>query len=860
MTALLANLTDDQRRAVEHVEGPLLILAAAGSGKTRVITRRIAHLLELGEPAWSILALTFTNKAAGEMRDRVNELLASAPERALRGLTITTFHSLCARLLRRYAPFMTGRPDWPITGDFTIYDADDQRALMKATIKAMDLDTTNWPVRTVLSAISEAKNALIDARQYEHDAADFYARTIALIYTRYAESLRAANAVDFDDLLLLTARLLREHDEVRGEINRRYRHLMIDEYQDTNHAQFVLSSMLIGGDDPAAPNIAVVGDPDQSIYGWRGADITNILEFEQRFPTGATIALGQNFRSTAPILACADALIQNNIQRKHKPLYTTRDGGGSPRVVLARDEEHEAQLVVEHCKALAGWDRSPTAQANAETEQAPLNWRDMAVMYRNNALSRVVEDAFRRAGIPYIVARGTAFFQREEVKDAIAYLRVVANPADEVSLTRIVNKPARAIGKTTIAAIQAFAARHSITMFEALKRGDEAGLAPRAAGACAKFCELIDGWTAGGSFMGATVPTTLESLADRVVRESGLEAHYRKVAEKNRTEAEEAKVDNLAEVVSSAARFDEEFDARIDEGADPAFDPFGMLDELMDDELDVALSGAAPSDDTEPNTPPDDEVHTPDLLARLRAYLESVSLIADADRVDPAQGAVTLMTLHAAKGLEFPVVSIVGLEEGTLPGQRAMESESEMEEERRLCFVGITRAMEHLTLSSARYRTHRGVSERTIPSRFLDELPTDHVEVIDKSDIAEGLGSAWGEPSRRLEPFDDVAPFDDDAAPRRRAGSPPFDDDIDQRPPEERLAEAKPRRRTAPRANQRSSTRTPRLKPGQRVRHPRFGEGTVQAVNAGMNARASIAFDQTGTKTLILQYAKLEIL
>ncbi|MEM9082392.1 MAG: UvrD-helicase domain-containing protein [Planctomycetota bacterium] len=853
--AMMADLTPDQRRAVERTEGPVLILAAAGSGKTRVITRRIAHLLAMGTPAWSILALTFTNKAAAEMRERVEDLLATqgGAERIARGLTITTFHSLCARLLRRFAPLMEGRPDWPINGDFTIYDTDDQMALIKRALKSLHLETSHWPPRSCLSAISAAKNELKDARTYEHEAADFYARTNAKIYAKYQEGLAGANAVDFDDLLLLTVRLLRENDEARETVQQRYRYLMIDEYQDTNRAQFVLSTLLIGREEHEPANVCVVGDPDQSIYGWRGADITNILDFESVYDGCEVIALGQNFRSTAPILAAADHLIQHNAQRKHKPLYTTREGGDAPRILMCRDEQHEGELITDWVRELVGEDKADLAPL-VPSPEGSIAWKDIAIMYRNNALSRVVEDALRRAGVPYVIARGTAFYQREEVRDALSYLRVVANPADEVSLRRIVNKPARKIGKTTLSAVDAFAATQGITLYQALRRADETSITPAAKQAIARFIEIVDGWTAGGTFMGTSVPTTLQALVERVVRESGLEAHYKRLAEKNRTEAEEAKVANLGELVSSAAQFDDEYDT----AADPAFDPFDFMDQLTDEERAAADTNADATEEmaSEGNFLPADP-EPPELLARLRAYLEQVSLVADADRVDPASGAVTLLTLHAAKGLEFEAVAIIGFEEGTLPGMRAMDSESELEEERRLAFVGITRAKQQLLITSTRYRTIRGISERCIPSRFLDELPTDHIEVEDRADVSEGLGRDWGE--------DDTAEDDpntfDDIDPRA------VDEEFDQRPMEERLAELKPKKR---RSNtpatitrgmpRRSGSTRASLSQGQRVRHPQFGEGTVVSVTSGMNARARIEFDDAGPKTLILQYARLEML
>jgi len=787
---LLDGLTDAQRNAVTHTEGPLLILAAAGSGKTRVITRRIAYLISLGIPPWQILALTFTNKAAGEMRDRISTLLAGdsgAPPP--RGLTIATFHSLGARLLRRYADAaqLAG-----LKPDFTIYDSADQSALVKKALGDLGMSTSNFPPRSVLAQISAAKNDLMDAEQFSAQAVDFYSKSIAAVYRAYQKALRTAGAVDFDDLLVLTAKMLRDCQPIADECRRRWRYLMIDEYQDTNHAQFTIASLLAGnGTDPddedvptgPRPNICVVGDPDQAIYGWRGADITNILEFEEHYPTAEVIALGENFRSTEPILAVADGLIRNNKRRKHKDLYTTRPGGDKVEALVCRDEQHEGELI-------ADWLRSHHESSEARAGRDPVPWRDMAIFYRTNALSRVIEDGLRAAGIPYIIARGTAFYQREEIKNALAYLRVVANPADGVSLERIVNTPARGIGKTSINRLAALADREGQTLWDVMLQvvsGElKADITERARKAIAAFIETVEGWTGGGSFLGTEVPTSLADLVQRVLAESGLGDHYQKLAKAGKTEADEERLENLDELISSAAQFEAEYDPTDD----PAQFDENALPESLDDPF---------------------ELPAPPLLAMLRAYLESVSLVADADTVDPAQGAVTLMTLHAAKGLEFPVVAIVGLEEGLLPHSRSNESEAALEEERRLCFVGITRAMRRLMLTSARYRTMRGISERTLPSRFLSELDPRHTIMSDQADpFAEG----WDEP------------IDEDVPTRR--------------------AQAVAR-----------SPRGAHFEIGARVRHPQFGVGTVESFTGGAGARVRVKFRDVGVKTLVLEYARL---
>jgi len=922
---LLDGLTDPQRQAVLTTEGPVLILAAAGSGKTRVITRRIAHLLSIGVAPWSILALTFTNKAAGEMRERVLALLEEAGDptgvvrhrddgsRWLGGLTITTFHSLCARLLRRYADAAQTIPGWRVKPDYTIYDSSDQMSLMKKTIKAMDLSTSNWSPRQVLSAISNAKNELLTPTKYEEQAWDFSTRTISKIYAKYEAALRSANAVDFDDLLLLTVTMLRESEAIRDELRARWQYLMIDEYQDTNRVQFMLSSLLIGGDesiDPdgsgadgrgRGPNVCVVGDPDQSIYGWRGADISNILDFETRYPGAETIALGQNFRSTRHILGAADALIKHNVRRKDKPLYTETDGGEKPTVTLVRSEQHEAELVcdwvkllVEGRSAVAGdaYDGLIGADGSAllpEDLVGKLGYKDIAVFYRNNALSRVVEDALRRAGMPYVIARGTAFYEREEVKDTIAYLRVVANTADDVSLERIINKPARKIGKKTLDTLRLFASKYQTTLFEAARRVREApGLGDAAMKAVEGFVAMVDGWNGAGTFMGAAVPTSLADLVERVINESRLERHYASKLDKATGEPDEDRLANLEELINSAAEFEDTFDPT----SDPAF-------------------AEAPTPDAEPNVAA--SADEPELLQMLRAYLESVALVADADKVDPAKGAVTLMTLHAAKGLEFPAVAIVGLEEGLLPGQRAMDSDDDLEEERRLTFVGITRAMRTLLMTSAKYRTHRGVRERTIPSRFLAELPAEHITVSDQSDEFGGLGAGWedDDDGRRDWADDGLGDADHDPFP---------EDEFDQRPEHEKRQAAmqgREQRRAAKRAdlsskisrgfstgpgsldrgdysNQMAANRKraarrggagggggggrgsggggggrdafaparrvgAQLEAGMIVKHPQFGEGLVESVSGmGMKKRATIDFADLGRRTLVLGYTRLD--
>ncbi len=875
---ILAGLTEAQKSAVLHTEGPLLILAAAGSGKTRVITRRIAHLVEKGVAPWSILALTFTNKAAGEMRERVTVQIAgeqaleegAPPDPRMRGLTITTFHSLCARLLRRYAE----RAQLPgLKPDYTIYDSSDQMSAMKRVLKEMNLQSTNWPPRTVLSTISNAKNELMDAKKYEANAFDYYAKQIAKIYLRYEQVLRQAGAIDFDDLLLYTVKLLETHEDIRAELTSRWRYLMIDEYQDTNSVQFKITSLLAapppplpGMEDqaPEQPNICVVGDPDQAIYGWRGADISNILDFEEHFPGATAILLGENFRSTAPILQAADTLIKKNEHRRDKPLYTSKEGGEPITVIRCNNERHEGELVADYFRKLH--------------DEDGIAWRDMAVFYRVNSFSRVMEDAMRQHGIPYKIARGTAFFEREEIKNALAYLRVVANPNDTVSLLRVVNTPTRGIGKTTLDVIQGAAVRANISLWQGLTRAKELGLNPRALASIDKFVTMINDWTGGGTFLGASVSTSLHELVERVITESTLEAHYTKQAKASGAESDEERLDNLSELITSARDFEREYDP----ADDPAY--FAIDSESLHPEHQEPGGTGVPPVQSQQSTdqqrtgetpvpPPQGQPSEdlPELLAMLRAYLESIALVADADAVDTSSGSVTLMTLHASKGLEFPAVAMIGLEEGSLPHSRANESQSELEEERRLAFVGITRAMKHLQITNANRRTIRGMSERMIPSRFLEEIGREHIIFSDHSDAYdydEGMGE-----------YDDA--FSSKPSPSRSFRSGSFKDfkqdpkhkaDLEriERAREQRLANVQPRRsmpKSAPprpsinpggASKSKSSAGDTNAYPqGSVVRHPQFGEGVVMKTTPGANARVVVEFKSVGRKTLVLEYARL---
>jgi len=644
------SLTEAQQEAVAHTSGPLLVLAGPGSGKTTVVTKRIANMIANGIAPWNILALTFTNKAAQEMRDRVFTLLEEQSLHA-RGLTVATFHAFCARVLRDWGDRIIG------TTSFTIYDTADQRSAVKAAIRACELSDSNWKPASVLAAISAAKNKLIDVDAFEEEASDFYTKSIAKIYRAYENILRGNDAVDFDDLLLKTAQLLHLDEEVRQSLQDRYQYLMIDEYQDTNHTQFVIANSIAKNHR----NICVVGDPDQSIYAWRGADIANILEFEEQYNDAAVVPLGRNFRSTGHIVNTSALLIEHNTQRKEKKLFTELDDGNLPTTLSLEGEREEAEAIVREVVRLR--------------EEGVL-LKEMAVLYRVNALSRVLEDAFRADGVPHVVARGTAFYARQEIKQALSYLRLLVNPRDDVAFVRIINTPTRGIGATSLSRLEHLAQQRELSLLDGISFvSKEQGFTARAVTSMKKFAKTFCQWQVDGrSEESLTAAGSLADLVERVVRESGLEEFY----SKNAGEDDLERLQNLEELVSAASEFEER--TEVDEDSPP----------------------------------------TP--LHLLFSFLEHVALVSDADAVDPINGAVTLMTLHAAKGLEFDFVAIAGLEEGLLPHERSLYEDTQMEEERRLCYVGITRARNHLLLTNARRRTQRGLSNRTMASRFIREM------------------------------------------------------------------------------------------------------------------------------------------
>ena len=643
--AYLADLNPAQREAVLTTEGPLLVIAGAGSGKTRVLTHRVAHLLTAcGVKPNEILAITFTNKAAGEMRERV--ALALGP--VARAIWIMTFHSACGRMLRSEAERLGYR------SNFTIYDQADQVRVVKACLEELERDPKRFVPRGIHSQISNAKNQLIGPDEYASRVASFYDQTVADVYSLYQRRLFASNAVDFDDMLMLTVDVLQRFPEAREKWSKSFRYVMVDEYQDTNHAQYVFLKLLAGDHQ----NLMAVGDPDQSIYAFRGADIRNILEFERDFPNTKVIPLEQNYRSTNSILTCANSVISHNRERKEKNLWSELGEGEPVRVVETEDEHAEARFVAAEIAALI--------------EQG-YNSSEVAVVYRTNAQSRVLEDVLVRQGVAYIVIGGPRFYERAEIKDAIAYLQVLDNPNDAVSLMRIANRPRRGIGDTSIARLVTYADGLGISLWEAMRSPEDAGVVAASARAVTGFRNVMETLMATAS--DANVATILEAVLDRTGFIESLEAE--------RTIEARGRIENLEELVGVAGEYD---------------------------------NGVASSAATEPS---------------LSGFLQEISLYSDQDALrDPEDGdggQVTLMTLHNAKGLEFRAVFMLGVEEGIFPHSRSIE-ENSLEEERRLCYVGMTRAKERLTLTHAMRRNLYGRSDANLPSRFLDELPEAGVE------------------------------------------------------------------------------------------------------------------------------------
>ncbi len=800
---LLEGLNEPQRAAVVHEGAPLLVVAGAGSGKTRVLTRRIAWLIsERGAHPGSILAITFTNKAAAEMRERVEELVGGRA----RIMWVSTFHSACVRILRKEID------KFGFKSSFTIYDAADSKRLMTLVCRDLDLDVKRFPPRSILNWVSNAKNELQDHEDAAKDAQNGQEEVYASAYAEYQRRLRQANALDFDDLLMMTVHLFRAFPAVRENWRRRFRHVLVDEYQDTNHAQYALIHELCANSleqpvtpmrDDAVPEDAVVpaelmvvGDADQSIYAFRGANIRNIMDFEQDFPNATTVMLEQNYRSTQTILTAANAVISRNESRKPKNLWSDAGPGDTITGYVGDDERDEARFVAEEVDKL--------------TDAGHARAGDVAVFYRTNAQSRVFEEVFIRVGLPYRVVGGVRFYERREVRDALAYLRVLSNPDDSVSLRRVLNTPKRGIGDRAEACIEGLAQRDRITFWEALRRAEDApGLATRSLNSIRGFVELIEQLQSMVE-AGERVDVVLEQALTR----SG----YLKELEDSEDPQDETRVENLAELVAVAREFAD--DPQVGPSADPA--------DVLDEEGEV-VGDAAPAD------PPG-----------LVDFLERVALVADSDQIPDApsdadaetqaaaqNGVVTLMTLHTAKGLEFPVVFLTGLEDGIFPHMRSLGDKPELEEERRLAYVGITRARERLYVSRAVVRSAWGAPQHNPASRFIDELP---VDLVDWRRTAEAM-SSWNRPSYSL-------PQSGYGSGRGSA-------------PQTRFGTASARSDAARKAK--AGRAIPSLDPGDRVQHDTFGLGTVVALEGvGDNAVASIDFGSEGVKRLLLRYAPVE--
>lgn len=790
---LLADLNERQREAVTHIGTPLLIVAGAGSGKTRVLTRRVAYQLAERQAApGEILAITFTNKAASEMRERVAELVGARS----RAMWVSTFHSACVRILRAEAKRLG------ITSSFSIYDSADSQRLLKLVLAELNLDPRQVTPRSMAAQISALKNELITPGQAAERASTPAEQTLATVYATYQERLQRAGAMDFDDLIVRTVALLQDFPDVAEHYHRRFRHVMVDEYQDTNHAQYVLVRLLTGdGSDGVPPaELCVVGDADQSIYAFRGATIRNIEEFERDYPQAQVVLLEQNYRSTQTILDAANAVISRNQARRPKNLWTAAGPGERVIGYVADNEHDEAAFVANEIDALG--------------DEGVANPSDVAVFYRTNAQSRALEEVFVRLGLPYKVVGGVRFYERREVRDGLAYLRAVANPDDDVSVRRILNTPRRGIGDRAETVVAEHAERERISFSAALRQaGEIEGLAPRSRNAIAGFVTLLDDLAAvldAGGGPGSVLAAALER--------SGYLAELRD----SRDPQDETRLENLAELESVALEFARE-------------NPDGTLDD----------------------------------------FLERISLVADADDIpDSEGGVVTMMTLHTAKGLEFPVVFLTGMEDGMFPHMRALGDATEFEEERRLAYVGITRARERLYITRAVSRVMWGAPAWNPPSRFLDEVPAELVEWRREEPLRPTVGYGRvgldaGDQGR----FD----FTDDG------GSQLGDDDGDFAPP---VGSGETGGQGARRAGQRSGSgpgsrygdapalvaasvrpgvRTPgnrptvHLEPGDRVMHPKFGLGTVvSTAGSGEKAEASVDFGSEGTKRLLLRYAPVE--
>ncbi len=864
MQHLLDKLNPQQRAAVEAVDGPLLILAGAGSGKTRVITHRIAYLIEVRNVAPdSILAVTFTNKASAEMAERVDHLLQ---HRSLAKPLLATFHSFCVRVLRRDIEALRIGNEG-LTRNFVIYDEADQQAIVKQAMRRMGLDTKQLTPRTVLSRISWAKNHMLDPQEIYLQSTDPVAERIAHIYESYRKELRKANALDFDDLLLEAVRLLRSSAEVRERYNRRYRYLLIDEYQDTNRPQYELMKLLAG----AEHNVCVVGDEDQSIYSWRGADIRNILEFEKDFPEAKTIRLEQNYRSTQVILEGASAVVARNLQRKGKNLWTSREGGAMIGYYEAPDGENEALFIADYIQKYM--------RRAGEEQESPR----AAVLYRTNSQSRLVEEALRRYGIGYTMVGGFSFYDRSEIKDLLSYLKLVQNPDDSIALARVINTPPRGIGRTTLEVLDRLSVETGMSTWAAIGRAVKEQLLPaRACMALATFRRLIEDarallepgfaekltqdvvpeqescaadatgsdsieWEDVGFDFGDLEPEpgdvdpeeqTLPLLTFEEVPLTPLPAPEPVANEGFRKPGDAATLPELIRFLIDRTGYIRSLE---EEGTPESFSRIENLKELANAAQDAQQRGET-----------------------LSEFLDHAALVSDTDRYNP-ESRVTLMSLHSAKGLEFPLVLLAGMEEGLFPHSRTLNQPNELEEERRLCYVGMTRAMDALVVTRARYRRRYGndMPEASLASRFLEEIPSHLLQDLTRGQRPSS-GAYAGRYSSSRDEWDSPRHYsyeDEDQRPRTVSRTAP----VGNRPQAgslDNIAQFFSSRKSSgsrPKLDLSVPAGATGFRSGQRVRHPKYGEGVVfRREGDGDDAKITVQFAEFGVKKLVEKFAQLE--
>ncbi len=761
MTAnvFLKGMNPKQAEAVQATEGPLLIMAGAGSGKTRVLTHRIAYLIEEKEVnPWNILAITFTNKAAREMKERVSGLLGAGGE----DVWISTFHSMCVRILRRDVDHIG------YSRNFTIIDSSEQLTLMKRVVKELNIDPKKYDPRSMLGAISNAKNELLTPEDYAARQGSFFEQLAAKCYDLYQKELRRNQCMDFDDLIMVTIRLFNENAEILNYYQRKFHYIHVDEYQDTNHAQYTLVNMLAA----KFRNLCVVGDADQSIYGWRGADMQNILDFEKDYPDARTILLEQNYRSTKTILAAANQVIANNRNRKAKNLWTENSPGEKITYYRGDSERDEGRFIV--------------SEIQKQQREKNRKYGDFAVLYRTNAQSRVVEETLLKANIPYKMVGGHKFYDRKEIKDILAYLQVIANPADSLSFARIVNTPKRGVGQTSLERLREFADTHDLSLLEASLNVALSPLKGKAAQELAEFGELIDGFNQMIPYLSVT------ELTKEVLAKSG----YEEDLKRQNTLESQNRLENLEEFLSVTQEFDKTFTAAQGEEPEAAED-------------------------------------------RLTIFLNDLALISDVDSYEEEASEVTLMTLHAAKGLEFPVVFLVGLEEGVFPLSRAMVEENELEEERRLAYVGITRAEEELFLTNALSRTLYGKTQYNRPSRFVKEIEEDLL--ANKGNAAPISNTSAGNVFGRA-----------GAVGSSGAATGTFS-------PKTFKAEYKQAAVRGISNKQETAAAGESWKVGDKVQHKKWGQGTVVRVGgSAKDVELDVAFPSQGIKRLLAAFAPIE--